>query len=66
MCPQNAGNAISETEILKIQNSTQLILAYGTLLTTSVLAYYSEARAWKMGSLAIFPHPAEESLTNAM
>jgi hypothetical protein len=46
MCSQNAGNAISETQILKIfcgghaPRPPQLTRACGTRLTPSAIAYY--------------------------
>jgi hypothetical protein len=60
MCSQNAGNAISETQILKIYRGgmppdpLKLTRACGTRLTPSAIAYYPAKE--KMGPLAVLPH----------
>jgi hypothetical protein len=67
MCPQNARNVISGTQILKpsLANSS----LYGTRLTPSAIVYYP---AWggegkeRMGPLAICPTLTEESLKNVL
>ena len=65
MCSQNAGNAISEIQILKISlggrggmphDPPYLTRACGTRLTPSAIAYYPGGRARKMGPLAGLPH----------
>jgi hypothetical protein len=63
MRSQNAlGNAISETQILKISwgacpaRAPLLSRACGTRLTPSAIAYYPGGRARKMGPLAVLPH----------
>jgi hypothetical protein len=51
MCSQNAGNGISETQILKISWGMPP-RPPSTRLTPSAIAYYPGGRARKMGPLA--------------
>ena len=61
-CSQNAGNAIWETQILKISlgghapRAPQPTCVCGTRLTQSAIAYYPGGRARKMGPLPVLPH----------
>jgi hypothetical protein len=73
MCSQNAGNAISETQILKIScggtcpqlQSPQLNRACGILLTPSAIAYYAGVGRGKWALWQFCP-TTEESLKNAL
>jgi hypothetical protein len=62
MRSQNAGNAISESQILKMSwgacpaRPPLPSRACGTRLTPSAIAYYPGGRARKMGPLAVLPH----------
>jgi hypothetical protein len=56
MCSQNAGNAISETQLQP--PPPQLTCACGTLLTPSAITYYAGGRARRATT--------EESLKNAL
>jgi hypothetical protein len=65
MCSQNAGNAISETQNLKISwgGATR---ACGTRVTPSAIAYYPGGRARRKWALLQFCPTTEESLKNAL
>ena len=73
MCSQNAGNAISETQTLKISwgghapsfNPPWLTRACGTLLTPSAIAYYAGGGQGKWALWQFCP-TTEESLKNAL
>jgi hypothetical protein len=59
MCSQNAGNGISETQVLKISWGRGMppeTRAARTRLTPSAIAYYPGGRTRKMGPLAVLPH----------
>ena len=55
MCPQNARNAISGTQILEPSQANSSL--YGTRLTPSAIVYYPGGGQGENGPLAILPHP---------